>query len=411
MDDSFADLGVAPFFIERLAERAVVKPTTIQSIVMPRLIQGGNLIFSSATGTGKTFAYLIPLLQRLLETPHEDGGKPSPLMLICAPTYELCSQIKHELDFLLNPGDTRTAAGAAYGACGNGPLLAGLSLITSSLLIGSANMGRQIDALKKERPLVIVGNPGRLLQLERMGKLGLNRLRYLVLDEGDRLFQDDLLPETRELMEKLPEERFSTACSATMPAKARERLIPFMGREPSFTEADGLDILRKAIEHWAFFSEERRKIASLRSLIAALNPKKTLVFTGRGGGIGNIVSQLQYHHIAAAGISGGMDRKNRKKSLDDFRSGRVKVLVASDLASRGLDIAGIDLAAALDVPADREAYLHRAGRTGRAGKRGIMASIGDEEEMRRLALLEKKLGIVVYPKVLYRGKVIAADSQ
>jgi superfamily II DNA/RNA helicase len=195
-----------------------------------------------------------------------------------------------------------------------------------------------------------------------------------------------------------------------MSVKARERLIPFMGRDPAFVEAADLDILRNAIEHWAFFSEERRKIATLRSLIAALDPKKALVFTGRGGQIGNIVSQLQYHHIAAAGISGDMDRKNRKKSLDDFRSGRVKVLVSSDLASRGLDIAGIDLAAALDVPDDREAYLHRAGRTGRAGKRGIMASIGDAQEMRRLALFEKKLGIVVYPKVLYRGKVIAADS-
>ncbi|MDR2095865.1 MAG: DEAD/DEAH box helicase [Treponema sp.] len=399
MDDSFAGLGIAPFFIERLAERAIVEPTEIQRMVMPRLIQGGNLLFSSATGTGKTFAYLIPLLQRFILC--GDAPSAGPLVLICAPTYELCSQIKHELDFLLN---------AAQPVPMPRPL--GLSLpfkLTSSLLIGSANISRQIDALKRERPLVVIGNPGRLLQLERMGKLRFNRLRCVVLDEGDRLVQDDLLPETGELMEKLPEERFGTACSATMSAKARDRLSPFMGREPSFIEAAGLDILKNAIEHWAFLSEDRRKIATLRSLIAVLDPKKALVFTGRGGQIGNIVSQLQYHHIAAAGIYGGMDRKNRKKSLDDFRSGRVKVLVASDLASRGLDIAGIDLAAALDVPDDREAYLHRAGRTGRAGKRGIMASIGDEEEMRRLALLEKKLGIAVYPKVLYRGKVIAAD--
>jgi superfamily II DNA/RNA helicase len=401
MCDSFADLGIAPFFIQRLAERDIVKPTEIQRMVMPCLIRSGNLLFSSATGTGKTFAYLIPLLQRLLDAPRGGG----PHMLICAPTYELCSQIKQELDFLLK--DTGVADDRGM------PQPSGLSLpskITSSLLIGSANIGRQIDTLKREKPLVIIGNPGRLLQLERIGKLRLNRLRYVVLDEGDRLVHDDLLPETRELMERLPEERVSTACSATMSVKARERLIPFMGRKPAFMEAAGFDILRNAIEHWAFFSEERRKIATLRSLTAALDPKKALVFTGRGGQIGNIVSRLQYHHIAAAGIFGDMDRKNRKKSLDDFRSGRVKVLVSSDLASRGLDIAGIDLVAALDVPDDREAYLHRAGRNGRAGKRGIMASIGDAQEMRRLALLEKKLGIVVYPKDLYRGKVIAADS-
>jgi superfamily II DNA/RNA helicase len=393
--DGFTELGVSPLFIRKLKLRNIVKPTEIQKQVIPLLAAGQNLVFRSATGTGKTFAYLLPLLQRLLAGAAETGGENGrgkgggPLMLICAPTYELCSQIKGEADFLLRP-DTG-------GPEKNSPAV--------SLIIGSVALSRQIETLKKEKPAVVVGNPGRLLVLARMGKLKLKGLKTLVLDEGDRLMADELFGETAELAGLLPRDRITVSCLATLTPKSRDRLFSLMGNNPPMVETEDREILRDRIEHWAIFSEGRRKIQSLRSLLAAAKPKKALVFSGRGGQPGIIVSQLQHHHISVAGLYGDMDKKKRKEAIDGFRSGKIAVLVSSDLAARGLDIPGVTHIIALDVPAEEGPYIHRAGRTARAGKRGIMITIGDADEMRRLSRLEKKLGIVIHPKELYGGRV------
>jgi superfamily II DNA/RNA helicase len=351
-------------------------------------LAGKTILFRSATGTGKTFAYLIPALQRLLaDTEEAADGRQGPGLLVCAPTYELWSQIKAEIEFL--------------------------SPCPSALLIGSVQLKRQIENLKKAKPLVVIGNPGRLLVLAKMRKLKLTDIRFLVLDEADRLTAEESREETGELLrliERSVQGRLcAAACSATMSAKTGELLPPFFpGAE--LVESDEQEILRERIEHWAIFSETRRKLQTLRSLLAAAEPKKALVFVDRADEAEKIVSQLRYHHISAVALSGGMDKKNRKEAFDAFRSGKAKALVSSDLAARGLDVPGISHVIALNVSADSDVYIHRAGRTGRAGKKGIMVSIGDEPEMRRLAAIEKKLGIVVRPKELYRGKVCAPDQ-
>ena len=387
--DSFEALGIVPFLCNKLRERSIQKPTEVQSVVIPHFLVGENVLFRSPTGTGKTFAYLLPILQRLFteNSPGMPQGKVR--LLICAPTLELCSQIKGEVDFLLGAWPAETAPRAI-------------------LLIGSANMERQITTLKKERPAIIVGNPARLLQLLRMGRLRLNEVKTAVLDEGDRLVSDEMREETEALFRffsKPSAGSLQTAsCSATVSDKSRERLLPLLGSKTVFLETKGIC---RNIEHWAFFSEGRKKISCLRSLLAAAKPKKALVFTTRAGEVGNILSQLQHHHFAAGAVCGDMDKQARKASMDGFRKGNLAILVATDLACRGLDIPGISHVIALDTPSDTELYLHRSGRTGRTGKRGIMATIGNEEEMRRLERIEKKLGIVVYPKELYGGRILA----
>jgi superfamily II DNA/RNA helicase len=389
-DNGFAGLGVSPFFIDRLRERNITAPVEIQRRVMPRLLGGEQVLFSSPTGTGKTFAYLIPILQKLLEG--SEGAAPGggPEALILAPTYELCSQIKQEAEFLT----------------------AGAGGFRISLLIGSAAMGRQIDSLRKDKPRIVVGNSGRVLQLARMGKLRLWP-RFLILDEADRLSSEELYDGTRELVSLIRSRPQTAACSATLPEKCRDRLIPLMGGGNTIAveETPENEILRDKIEHWAFFCEERDKIKLLRSFLAALRPRKTLIFTGRGAQVGNIVSKLQRHGVPALGLFGDMDRKLRKQAMDDFRRGRSTALVASDLAARGLDIPDISHIVALDTGEDPDAYIHRCGRTARAGKRGVMASFGDEAELRRLSRLEKKLRIVVYPKELYGGKLMAPPQE
>jgi superfamily II DNA/RNA helicase len=249
-----------------------------------------------------------------------------------------------------------------------------------------------------------------------MKKLSLKALRYLVLDEGDRLMADELFPETAELCalafpRGTPERPDgpalrAIACSATFSAKNRERLFSLtpITRWEIITQKEN-DILKKNIEHWAFFAEEREKISLLCSFIAALKPARTLVFTSRAGQVGRIVSRIQYRHLAVAGLWGDMDKKDRKAAVDGFRNGNIPILVSSDLAARGLDFDRISHIIALDIPESEETYIHRAGRTARAGRRGVMASFGDEVELRRLSRIEKKLGIAIYPKELYGGRV------
>jgi superfamily II DNA/RNA helicase len=393
----FEDLGVLAGFSSRLGERNIHRPTDIQARVIPELLGGRSLAFRSATGTGKTFAYLVPLFQRFLaDGGIADGPRPpaprtagaGPVILILAPTYELCSQIKGEADFLLK----------------DSPLKAGL-------LIGSANISRQIDGLRKERPAVVVGNPGRILLLAGMGKLKFGALRSLVLDEGDRLAADDLRAETRELLTltaRVPD-LVSVACSATLSAKNLEPLLPFMGphkgQDLKVIESDGQEILRERIQHWAIWAEGRRKAETLRAFLAAVKPGKALVFASRSRDAEHVVSRLG--GLAAAALYSGLEKNRRRDVIGAFRLGKLRVLVSSDLSARGLDIPEITHVIALDVPDDAETYTHRAGRTGRAGKRGIMVSIGDEVEMRRLALIEKRLGLTVYPKEIYQGRLTA----
>ena len=391
--NSFNDLGVNSALTEKLKERSITKPTAIQSLVIPGLLTGKALVFRSATGTGKTFAYLLPALQ--LTVDENVNPAQGPCVLICAPTLELCSQIKAEVDFF--------------------------SLLPSALLIGSVRLDRQIETFKKTKPAVAVGNPGRLLVLAKMGKLKFNNLRFLILDEADRLTSQECLEETEELLALIKrdtdrrEDRALglAACSATTGAKTGAQLGPLFA-SAEIIESEDNEILRERIEHWAFFSEKRRKVQTLRSLLSALKAKKSkvkvLVFTSRSDDAADIFSRLQYHHVSAAGLFGKVNGKpqssaERKAALDSFRAGNVDVLVSTDLAGRGLDIPGITHVIALDVPSDSEVYIHRCGRTARAGKRGVMATIGDETQMRLLSSLEKKLKIRVQPKELYQGRV------
>ena len=387
--NDFCALGIERAFAEKLAARAITQPTAVQRLVIKPLLEGQSVIFRSATGTGKTLAYLLPALQRVLACPDGESPGPGPSLLVCAPTFELCSQIKNEADLLL---------------CGNHAV---------ALLVGSADLGRQIDSLKKNRPLAVVGNPGRLLLLAKMGKLKFHSLHFLVLDEADRLSAKECLEETRELAQIVigkprgQELRLTVAaCSATVSARTREALHPLLDGA-QLLETDDHEVLRERIGHWAIFSESRRKTQTLASFLAAAKPKKALVFTGRSYDAGKLVAALHKRGIAADGLYGGMGKQERKTAIDRFRSGKAPVLVSSDLAARGLDIPGISHVIALETSENSETYIHRAGRTGRAGKRGIMVSIGDELEMRRLSALENKLGITVHPKELYNGRVVS----
>lgn len=394
MEENFGDgfiEGIDNYFSQKLLSKNIKAPTAIQKIVIPRILNKESVLFRSQTGTGKTFAYLLPVLQNII-----NGGPPvTNSVLIVSPTLELCSQIKNEIDFLL--GGIDDDAGRVYKG------------LKSILVTGSGSITRQADGIRKLKPAIIVGNSKRLLQLSDLKKLRLNQVKYIILDEVDRLIADELIEETKDLLSRADKSAIKIACSATLSPKNKSRIESILGTM-TICESDEQEILRGSIQHLALWCEERDKINTLRSFLSAALPKKALVFAERSEAINNIVAKLNHHKYNAAGLYSGMEKKERKAALDAFRSGKAAVLVSTDVAARGLDIENITHIVTVGVNPDSEVYIHRAGRTARAGKKGVMVSIGDERELRYLQTIEKKLGIAVYPKVLYKGQIFSADE-
>ncbi|GMO36876.1 MAG: DEAD/DEAH box helicase [Termitinemataceae bacterium] len=381
--------GLDSVFSKILSKENIYEATEIQKIVIPHLLEkNDNIIFSSQTGTGKTYAYLLPILQNI--TPNDETQ-----VVIIAPTLELCAQIKTKTDFLLQglAAEKTTAH------------------INAVLLTGSGNIKHQVDALKKSKPEIIIGNTKRILQLAEQRKLRLSRTRFVVLDEVDRLISAELLDETAVLLSLIKNESLvCAACSATVSKRHIDQVQKLLGKDFVFKQSESSEILQNNISHFAIWSEERRKIETLRSFISAVDPKKALVFTDKSDDVCNIVSKLQYRKKSVGGIYSGMDKKERKLALENFIQGSFNILVSSDLAARGLDIPNIKYIIQLTVPENSDIYVHRAGRTARAGKKGIMVSIGAEKDLRHLQNIEKKLRIKVFPKVLYGGKLLAPED-
>lgn len=397
---TFSDLNIAQTLVDKLASLSITTPTAVQQKVIPLVAEGKNIMFQSETGTGKTFAYLLPLIQKI---DAQENKSNAVKLMIAAPTYELASQIKVQVQLVTS--------------------------MKCALCIGGSPLTRQIELLK-EKPVIVIGGPARLLELIHLKKLKADAVETLVLDEADRLLSPELRDDTEGLLDRLPRSVQLIGCSATVSDYTRKVLQnardgishkEFPQEEDKGKCADSItaiqlvtlpeeDILRKRITHWALFAERRDKIDALRSFINAVKPTKLIVFTSRSDQIDNIVGKLQFRKINCAGLSAQTDKKERKAAIDRFRSGKCPILVTTDLASRGLDIVGITHVVQMDLPESTDFFVHRSGRTARAGQTGFNCVIGDEREMEAFARLEKKLHIVVHPKMLYGGKFIDADK-
>lgn len=353
---------------EKLKSLNITTPTSVQQNVIPKILENKNVIFQSETGTGKTFTYLLPIIKRIYETSTNEGIK----AIICAPTFELASQIKQ----------------AAMS----------VTSLKTALFIGGAPIKRQIESLK-EKPQIIVGTTARLLELIKLKKIKTNNLFSIVFDESDRLIKKETIEDVYDLLKLIPQTTQIIACSATIDEKTKK---VFTGEVILMPQED---VLKKNITHWAIYAEQRNKIDTLRKVILAEKPEKALIFTSRADQVENIYSKLTYKNIDCVALHAKADKQKRKSAIDKFKSGKIKYLITSDLAARGLDIPGISHVIQMDLPSDNDFFVHRAGRTARAGKKGINLVIGDEYEMNKYALLEKKLGIIVYPKEIYNGKI------
>lgn len=381
MAKTFEELAISEALATGLSKAGISVPTPIQEQVIPPALAGRDIIGQSATGTGKTLAYLLPLFQKI------DTGKREMQAVILAPTHELSIQIQRQAELL--------AANSGMA-------------VTSAPIIGNVNIARQIDKLK-EKPHIIVGSSGRILELIGKKKITAASIMTIILDEGDRLLDDQNIDIVKAIIKTTLRERQIMLFSATVTPAALARVREFM-RDPDLIVAAGPDKVAPGIEHMYVVTDQRDKMEALRKLARMIHGERGLVFVNKSEEIEVTVSKLNFLGLRAAGLHGSAVKTDRKKALEDFRSGRIQLLVASDVAARGLDIPGVDYIFNLDLPEDPQVYLHRAGRTGRAGREGITVSVVNQREAAWISQIEKALNITIAAKHIARGMVMDAGA-
>lgn len=360
---TFRDLGVSEALIEVLADKNIKAPTPIQQQAIPKILVGTDILGVAPTGTGKTLAYLLPILMQL------DKERREAQAVVLAPTYELAMQITAEARDLSQKADLG---------------------IRVQGLIGGANIARQIDKLK-EKPQLVVGSAGRILELARKGKLKLTGVRFLVLDEFDRLLDDQNDMMTADVVKLLPQDRQALMFSATDPKKARER-ASFLGH-PECIEIEQSAEEIAACHHYFVTVPFREKIERVRRLTRSLPIERGLVFINRTFAAEQTLAKLRYEGIRAESLLGKDAKQSRQSAIAAIKGGRAQLLLSTDLAARGLDIPAVDYVINLDFPESAQVYQHRAGRTARAGHQGAVITLIDFKEAVKLEQLGKKLGI------------------
>lgn len=376
---TFSDLGILSVLESALATEEITEPMPIQVTAIPALVAGKNAYVSSETGTGKTLAYLLPLFSQI------DPTQRTLQSIIVVPTHELAMQI----------GELGRSLAQKSGL-----------EIRLQELIGGAAIKRHLEKLKS-KPHVIIGTPGRINELIDMRKIKPHTVKNIIIDEADRLLSGDSLVAIQKIIKSTLRERQLVFVSATTQAessKETEALAPDLVQLYA-----GSDQINTAIEHSYIECEERDKPDILRKLLSAIGPERAIVFVHRNANAEEITAKLVHHKIAAVDLHGAQDNARRRKAINDFRNAVANVMIASDIAARGLDISGVSHVFNFDIPTQSKDYLHRVGRTSRAGSQGYGVSLMTQQEIRLLKRYRNELGIAIGVGHLYRG-VFSVDD-
>jgi len=375
-------LGMNPLLGAALQKQGITELTEVQKKIIPEALENKDLVVQSETGTGKTLAFLLPLFVKI------DSSKKEMQAIILAPTHELVMQIIKQIDLL--------AQNSGIG-------------ITSTPIIGNVNIERQIEKLK-EKPHIIAGTPGRVLELIKKKKIAAHTVKTIIMDEADTLVGENNFESIAGIIKSTLKERQLLMFSATITRQAETRAREIM-KDPGIIKVTGTATIPDTIEHLYFLTEERDKLEVLRKVIAIVKPVKALVFIGAREDADYCTNRLRYHGLKVEGLHGHTDKKDRKRVMEEFRAGKVPVLVVSDIAARGLDIQGVTHVFNLNIPEQAGDYLHRVGRTGRTGHKGTAVSIVTERELQFIEEYEKTLKIHISPKDMYKGNLVDAKKK
>ncbi len=383
MDTDFSALPLSPSLLAVVAELGFQKMTPIQAETMPALLEGKDLVGQSRTGSGKTAAFALPILQRIAPETRELSA------LVLCPTRELSAQVAREIRRL-------------------GRRHAGLSVL---VLAGGEPLGRQKGALEKGVHIA-VGTPGRVLDHLRRRTLRVHAVATVVLDEADRMldmgFQDDM----EKILKALPPDRQTVFFSATYPSSI-EALCAKHQKDPVFVKIEAEPEEAKEITQLVIKAETEQKISALRWVLATYPHESALVFANLKVTVAEIAKTLGEMGVAADSLHGDLEQYDRDRVMAKFRNASTRVLVATDVAARGIDIADLDLVVNFDLPSAPDIYVHRIGRTGRAGKTGLAVSLRTGREDGKVAAIEQFTGhplTVTEREIVPRGEKAAQSK-
>jgi len=357
MTENFAALNLRPELAQAVTTLGYTQPTPIQRDIIPLMLAGSDVTGQAQTGTGKTAAFAIPILQQL------DPSARLPQALVVAPTRELALQVAEMTQALGQYLEVNVLA--IYGGTAYSQQLAGL----------------------RNGSHIVVGTPGRLLDLARRGRLDLSAVRFVVLDEADEMLSMGFIEDVEALLAQTPTERQTALFSATLPKRIMQLAENYL-RDPKTVRIEAEQVTVSATEQRYYLVNEFDKLAVLTRLFEIENISTALIFTRTRARTGELVNELNLRGFPAEALSGDMSQEARERTMARFRSGHVKVLVATDVAARGLDVEGISHVFNFDLPDEAELFVHRVGRTGRAGRTGIAISLVTPSERRLMREIE-----------------------
>jgi superfamily II DNA/RNA helicase len=375
-ETTFAEIGVRAEIVQALAEDGINHPFAIQELTLPLALAGDDLIGQARTGMGKTLAFGVPLLQRISTSGGQRPLTGIPRALVVVPTRELCLQVSGDLataaKHLTTDDDRRLSVVSIYGGRPYEP---------------------QIEALRAGAD-VVVGTPGRLLDLAQQGHLQLGGLSVLVLDEADEMLDLGFLPDIERILRQIPDERQSMLFSATMPDPIITLARTFMNQPTHIrAEAPHSSAVHDLTKQYVYRAHALDKVELVSRVLQARGRGATMIFTRTKRTAQKVADELAERGFAVGAVHGDLGQVAREKALKAFRTGGIDVLVATDVAARGIDVDDVTHVINYQIPEDEQAYVHRIGRTGRAGKTGVAVTLVDWDELARWTMIDKALGL------------------
>ncbi|HKP63039.1 MAG TPA: DEAD/DEAH box helicase [Polyangiales bacterium] len=359
----FSELGLSQPLLRALDAAGYQSPTPIQAQAIPHVLSGRDLFGCAQTGTGKTAAFALPIVDRLISAP-APNGRPKTRVLVLSPTRELAAQIGESFE--------------TYGRH---------TSLRYAVVFGGVSMQRQIQALARGVD-VVVATPGRLLDLMKQRAISLADVQVLVLDEADRMLDMGFVNDVMRIASAVPKARQTLLFSATLPESIRS-LAQSLLSSPVHVAVDAVSSAAETLDQSVYFVDKADKRALLAWVLQDLKIDRTLAFTRTKHGADRVVEFLQKRGVPAAALHGNKSQNARERALDSFKSGKLRVLVATDIAARGIDIDQLSHVINFEVPNTPESYVHRIGRSGRAGTSGVALSFCDAEERPYLRSIER----------------------
>ncbi|MFD3450178.1 DEAD/DEAH box helicase [Microbacteriaceae bacterium 4G12] len=361
-------------FLQQAWEKAGFQDLTdVQKSVIPSILEGKDVIAESPTGTGKTLAYLLPLLHKI------DTDIQNPQVVIVSPTRELVMQIHNEVQKFTEA-----------------------SQISGASLVGGADIKRQVERLKKH-PKVVVGSPGRILELIRMKKLKMHEVKTVVFDEFDQMVKQNMMPLLEDIVKATVRDRQLLFFSATI-AKGVEDVAHTLANDPQVVRIKRATETSR-VKHIYIVGEYREKLDNIRKIVH-MEGVKAIAFLNDPFRLDEMVAKLKYRKVTAGVVHSDAKKQERAATLQAFRQGKLQVLLATDVAARGLDIEGLTHVIHLDLPDTIDQYIHRSGRTGRMGNEGTVISLVTQGEEKKLQQFAKRLGIQFEKQEIFKGDLV-----